>query len=92
MKTALLAAGLAALLLSGPAHASWAENSNMRNPVFTGTDARWPRPSIASTIAVIWCIASTAITAILGTGRTAERLDQRHVVVFTDALQHQDRH
>ena len=38
MKTALLAAGLAALLLSGPAHASWAENANMRNPVFTGTD------------------------------------------------------
>jgi hypothetical protein len=39
MKTALLAAGLAALLLSGPAHASWAENSHMRNPVYTGTNA-----------------------------------------------------
>jgi hypothetical protein len=38
MKTALLVAGLAASLLSGPAQASWAENANMRNPVFTGTD------------------------------------------------------
>jgi hypothetical protein len=37
MKPVLLAIGLA-LLLAGPAQASWAENANMRNPVFTGTD------------------------------------------------------
>ena len=38
MKTALFAAGLA-LLMAGPAYASWAENAQMRNPVYTGTNA-----------------------------------------------------
>lgn len=37
VKSTLLAVGFA-LLLAGPAQASWAENANMRNPVFTGTD------------------------------------------------------
>ena len=37
MKTTLFAAGLA-LLMAGPACASWAENAQMRNPVYTGTN------------------------------------------------------
>ena len=38
MKAAAFATGLALLTLAGPACASWAENANMRNPVYTGTD------------------------------------------------------
>jgi hypothetical protein len=37
MKAALLAIGLAFVALATPANASWAENSNMEHPVFTGT-------------------------------------------------------
>ena len=38
MKAAVFATGLALLTLAGPAYASWAENANMRYPVYTGTD------------------------------------------------------
>jgi hypothetical protein len=38
MNAILFATGLALLALAGPAHASWAENANMRNPIYTGTD------------------------------------------------------
>ena len=38
MKSVIIAAGLALLTLAGPANASWAENANMRQPVYTGTD------------------------------------------------------
>ena len=39
MKTAVYATGLALLTLASPAYASWAENANKQNPVFTGTSA-----------------------------------------------------
>jgi hypothetical protein len=38
MKAALFATGFALLSLASPAYASWAENANMRYPVYTGTD------------------------------------------------------
>jgi hypothetical protein len=38
MKVVLLMAGLALWSFASPACASWAENANMRHPVFTGTD------------------------------------------------------
>ena len=38
MKAAVFATGLALLTLASPANASWAENANMRYPVYTGTD------------------------------------------------------
>lgn len=43
MKVALIAAGLALFTLATPADASWAENANSRNPVFTGTNASLAR-------------------------------------------------
>jgi hypothetical protein len=43
LKAALIATGLALLTLATPASASWAENANSRNPVFTGTNASLAR-------------------------------------------------
>jgi hypothetical protein len=43
MKTALFAVAFAALLGSGPAQASWAENANKAYPVYTGTNASLAR-------------------------------------------------
>src|SRR5439155_3048964 len=38
MKALIFATGIALLALANPAYASWAENANMRYPVYTGTD------------------------------------------------------
>ena len=47
MKVAVFALGLALLSLASPAYASWAENANMREPVYTGTAASLAQASHA---------------------------------------------
>lgn len=42
MKAALLVGGLM-LVLASPAQASWAENANKANPIYTGTNASLAR-------------------------------------------------